>query len=178
MDLELFQLIRAAKKGSKEAFAQLVNRNTGLVFRQAYAMLNDRMEAEDVAQEVFIKAYYSLGELESEYAFSAWLAKVASHLCYGRIQKRKKEKTVLGEGMEGHIAFPPGSRGSIEQKQIQLTIEEAMQALSPEHREVIILRDVQGFSYSEMAEILRIPAGTVKSRIHAARIAMRNELTR
>jgi RNA polymerase sigma factor (sigma-70 family) len=176
VDEQLYTLIRGAKSGNKEAFVQLIRRYNGTVFRQAYAMLHDRMEAEDVSQEAFLKVHSSLTKLENEYAFASWLTRIVFRLCYDRIQKKKKEKIILGEELEESI---PSSFGeSMEHKQMQLSIEEAMQKLSPEHRSVIVLRDIQGFSYDEMADMLQIPVGTIKSRLHTARLTLRSELTR
>ncbi|BAU29159.1 RNA polymerase sigma-70 factor (ECF subfamily) [Aneurinibacillus soli] len=176
MDHELYGLIGRASQGEQEAFVQLINRYKGAVFRQAYAMLHDRMEAEDVSQEAFLKVYSSLAKLEQAYAFVPWLAQIVSRLCYDRIRKKKRENTFIEEDIEKQIFFTQAP-SSVEQKHVQLNIEEAMQKLSPEHRMAITLRDIQGFSYDEMAEILKIPVGTVKSRIHAARLALRKELT-
>lgn len=174
MDQELSQLIRDAKQGDTEAFAQLMSRFKGNVFRQAYAMLNDPIEAQDVSQEAFIKAYYSLEKLQNEYAFSSWIARIVSHLCHDRIQKKRKEEVVAEE-----MVLKKGARSrSMEHLLLRMNLEEAMQKLSPEHREVIVLRDIQGFTYDEIAEILQVPVGTVKSRIHAARLALRNELSK
>lgn len=99
------------------------------------------------------------------------LTRIVSHLCYDRIEKRKKEGYFTQETLRENT---PSSM--MEHVQLRLNIEEAMQKISPEQREVIVLRDVQGFTYDEMADILQIPVGTVKSRIHAARLALRNHL--
>ncbi|MCY9691474.1 RNA polymerase sigma factor [Paenibacillus alginolyticus] len=173
MDQELYGLISRAKTGDKEAFALLVKRYKDTVFRYSYGMLADRMEAEDVSQEAFIKAYYSLSNLDNIYAFSSWLKRIVSNLCYDRIQKQKKNNTVSGEFIETHI-----SNNDMERTDLHMTIEEAMNKLSPEHREAIILRDVEGYSYDEIAAMLTIPLGTVKSRISAARLLLRKEMKR
>ncbi|WP_027416187.1 RNA polymerase sigma factor [Aneurinibacillus terranovensis] len=177
MEQELYEMIRKAKRGDKEAFTQLIQRYKGQVFRHAYAMLQDRMEAEDVAQEAFVKVYFSLKSLESEFAFSSWLTRIVSNLCYTRVQKKKKEASLLADNLEEYIPTP-SSRGTMEQKQLQLTIEEAMQNISLDHRTVLVLRDIQGFSYDEIARILDIPVGTVKSRISSARLSLRKEWTK
>lgn len=172
MNHELHQLIRKAKRGDDEAFEELVYRFKGRVYRQAYGMVNDHMEAEDISQEAFLKAYYSLPRLDSEYAFTSWLAKIVFHICYDRIGKRKK---IREQGIE-YLEELPEITGSMEQNDMRLMIEEGMQRISIEHREAIILSNIYGFSYDEMAEILNIPIGTVKSRIHAARLGLRKEL--
>ncbi|MDP1511891.1 RNA polymerase sigma factor [Paenibacillus ottowii] len=171
MDQELFRLIGKAKSGETEAFALLVKQYKDRVFRFAFGMLSDRMEAEDVSQEAFIKAYYSLSNLENSYAFSSWLTRIVSNLCYDRIKKRKKENIVSSDQIEAGI-----STQGIERRDLHLTIEEAMKTLSPEHREAILLRDVEGYTYDEIAGMLHIPLGTVKSRINAARLQLRKEL--
>jgi RNA polymerase sigma factor (sigma-70 family) len=176
VDQELHQLIQQAKKGNEEAFAQLVTRFKGHVFRHAYAMVNDKMEAEDIAQEAFIKAYISLPKLENEYAFVSWLTKIVANLCYDRLKKIQKDMYHQTDTEDMELL----SRGSsnIEQSQVRLTIQEALQMLSIEHKTVIVLRDIQGYSYDEIAKILHIPVGTVKSRISIARTALRRELSR
>jgi RNA polymerase sigma-70 factor (ECF subfamily) len=171
VDQELFRLIGKAKSGDTDAFALLIKQYKDRVFRFAFGMLSDRMEAEDVMQEAFIKAYYSISRLESNYAFSSWMTRIVSNLCYDRIQKRKKENTVSSDQMEAGI-----STGGMERSDLHLTIEEAMKTLSPEHREAILLRDVEGYTYDEMAGLLHIPLGTVKSRINAARLLLRKEM--
>lgn len=177
MNHELYNLVSEARLGKKEAFTQIVKLFKDPVFRQAYAILHDRMEAEDVSQEAFLKAYNSLDRLDSQYAFSSWLTRIVCHLCYDRIHKKKREGLAAGGDWEGRIPALQDPYEMIEQKHLQMTIHEAMGTLSPDHRTAIVLRDVQGFSYEEMADILGIPAGTVKSRLHAARIALRSKLT-
>lgn len=171
MDQELYRLIGKAKDGDKDAFALLIKRYKDIVFRYAFGMLSDRMKAEDVAQEAFIKIFYSLSRLDNLYAFSSWLTRIVSNLCYDRIQKRKKDYTVPTERIETNI-----SNNGMERTDLHMTIEEALKTLSPEHREAVILRDVEGYTYDEIARMLNIPLGTVKSRINAARLMLRKEL--
>ncbi len=173
MDQELYDLIGKAKSGDKEAFALLVKRYKNTVFRYSYGMLADRMEAEDVSQEAFVKAFYSLSKLDNIYAFASWLKRIVSNLCYDRIQKQKKTNSVSGEFIETRI-----SNNDMERTDLQMTIEEAIEKLSPEHREAIILREVEGYSYDEISGMLNIPLGTVKSRISAARLLLRKEMIR
>lgn len=177
MDQELFEIIRKAKQGKKEAFGQLVVKYKGSVFRQAYAILNDPAEAEDIAQEAFIKVYNTLIKLENEYAFAAWLSRIVVHLCYDQIKKSKKEKEAFNRWHNVRKKHASCRQGAIEHKQLQLNIAEAMQELSPEQRVVITLRDVQGFTYDEIADIVQVPVGTIKSRIHTARKALKNLLS-
>ncbi|SEB46067.1 sigma-70 family RNA polymerase sigma factor [Paenibacillus sp. GP183] len=170
MDEELYRLIREAKQGEKKAFAELIKRYKGHIYRHAYGVLGNRMEAEDVAQEAFLKAYYSLSRLDNEYAFSAWIFRIVTNLCRDRLKKLGRERTLSTELLQQMATK------RVEDNHLRLTIEEAMKQLTPDHREVILLHDVQGYRYDEMAEILTIPLGTVKSRLNAARLALRNEM--
>jgi RNA polymerase sigma-70 factor (ECF subfamily) len=170
VDEELYRLIGEAKRGGKEAFAQLLTQYKDRVYRHAFGMLGERMEAEDITQEAFIKAYYSLARLESEYAFSSWMMQIVSNLCKDRLKKCEKERTLRSESIE-EVTIQ-----GVEDKNLGLGIQEAMTTLSPEHREVILLHDVQGYRYEEIAAIVGIPLGTVKSRLNMARLALRNEM--
>ncbi|HET7577703.1 MAG TPA: sigma-70 family RNA polymerase sigma factor [Bacillales bacterium] len=172
MEQELYQLIYDARRGDRQAFAELVKQYKGTVFRHAYAMVNDRMEAEDIAQEAFVKAYYSLKKLKNEYAFSSWMTRIVTNLCYDSLKKSNRQTVMETEEMPTSLQSP------IAQTDLKLTIREAMQKLSAEHRAVLVLRDIQGFSYDEIADRLEIPLGTVKSRINTARRELKNELSR
>lgn len=172
MDENLFHTIHRAKHGDREAFADLVKQFKGQVYRFAVGMVSDRMDAEDVSQEAFVKAFYSLSSLENEYAFSSWLIRIVSNLCKDRLKKRGKENWVreeVHETIEDMGVSDPNEK---------LSIEEAMARLTVDHREVVLLHDVQGYHYEEIAEMVNVPLGTVKSRLFAARLALRKELTK
>ncbi|MGE8206937.1 RNA polymerase sigma factor [Heyndrickxia sp. NPDC080065] len=174
MDIELTKLIREAKKGSQEAFTKLVSKYKAQVFRHAYAMVNDRMEAEDIAQEAFVKAYLSLSKLDNEYAFVSWLTRIVSNLCYDKLKKNQKLKELT---IETDIKIMTNTT-DIDRSQLRLELKEALKKLSIDHRTALVLRDVQGFSYEEISGILNIPIGTVKSRINSARLALKKDLSR
>jgi RNA polymerase sigma factor (sigma-70 family) len=170
VDEELFQNIHRAKQGDRAAFTNLVRRYQDQVFRQAVGILGDRMEAEDVSQDAFVKAFYSLSNLDNEYAFSSWMIRIVSNLCKDRLKQRGK---FMLAGEESLLrAEQIGSDESHE----NLTIEEAMNRLTMEHKEVILLHDVQGYRYEEVSQLIGVPLGTVKSRLFAARLALRKQL--
>ncbi|WP_339061601.1 sigma-70 family RNA polymerase sigma factor [Tepidibacillus marianensis] len=174
MDQELYQLIVEAKEGKITSFESLITKYKGAVYRQAYSMLNDHMEAEDVTQDVFVKVYYSLTTLESPYAFTSWVTKITFNLCYDRIEKKKKKATIASGNLEQiSQKHSLSTDRTMERKNLQLTIEEAMNSLSLEQREILILRDIQGYTYDEISESLKIPVGTVKSRLYNARLALK-----
>jgi RNA polymerase sigma factor (sigma-70 family) len=176
VDQELYHLIKESKSGNEDAYANLVTKYKGQVFRHAYAMMNDRMDAEDIAQEAFIKAYFSLPKLDNEYAFTSWLTRIVSNICMDKIKGIQKNKIVQEEKKMDVQAM--ATSAAIDRSHIRLSIQEALETLSAEHRMVLVLRDMQGYSYDEIAKILKIPIGTVKSRINSSRIALRNELSR
>lgn len=173
---ELTKLIRLAQTGNTKAFEQLVERYKGHVYRQALAMLHDRMEAEDVMQEAFVKAYFYLPKLGKEHAFVSWLTRIVMNLCYDKIKKMKRSIPVDDTLIED--VFNDRRPSSGENRQIvRMSVADALQRLSFEHREAVVLRDIQGFSYQEIADSLGIPLGTVKSRISLARKELKKFLT-
>lgn len=178
MDEELHRLIRDAKRGDPDVFAALVRRFKDQVYRYAYGMLGDTMEAEDVSQEAFVKCYASLSRLESEFAFASWLHRIVFNLCADRLKKRNREKTSAASasalaGMEQKEA-----REQYRAQQLKWSLEEAMAQLSPDHRQIILLHDAEGYRYEEIAQLLDIPVGTVKSRLNAARLSLRQAMKR
>jgi RNA polymerase sigma factor (sigma-70 family) len=172
---DLHEIISQAKKGDQDAFRKLVTAYKGTVFRHAFALLNDRMEAEDVTQEAFVKAYYSLPKLENEYAFVSWLTKVVTNLCYDKNKKINKKKAMESEELDENVVIPHGP-SPIEQTVAKISMNEALQKISIDQRNALILKEIQGYSYLEISELLKIPLGTVKSRINAARENLRKEL--
>lgn len=175
MDNGLHETILAAKRGEQAAFRQLVTTYKGIVYRHAYALLNDRMEAEDVTQEAFVKVYYSLPKLENEFAFASWLTRVVTNLCYDKNKKLSKKKTILSDEFRENSIMQRGPT-PIESTLTKMSLKEAMEKIPIDQRNVIILRELQGYSYAEISELLHIPLGTVKSRINAARENLKKEL--
>jgi len=167
VDAKLSRIIDQARRGNQEAFAELVIRYKGHVFRHAFGMLGDRGEAEDAAQEIFTKAYFALGKLEDVHAFSSWLMRIASNYCKDKLKRRTRSietKEVLD------VTIPDDSAGDLH---LKLSLQEALARLSADHKEILLLHDVQGFRYEEIAELTGIPMGTVKSRLFSARMSLR-----
>ncbi|MGG1555168.1 RNA polymerase sigma factor [Paenibacillus ferrarius] len=171
VDEELYQIIHRAKRGDKEAYAHLVKHFKDPVYRYALGMLNERMDAEDVAQEAFVKAYSAIAGLESEFAFTAWLFRIVSNLAKNRLKTRMRDRDLQTEVHET-MMIDDVTPDPFE----KLSMEEALARLTPEHREVVLLHDVQGYRYEEIAQVTSVPLGTVKSRLFAARMALRKEL--
>ncbi|WP_029419923.1 RNA polymerase sigma factor [Alicyclobacillus macrosporangiidus] len=174
MNDEHWQWIRAAQAGDQEAFAHLVHSYKDYLFRTAYAILRDHGEAEDVVQEAFVKAFLSLSGLKDERAFPTWITTITTRLALDSIRRRRPDVS-LGDSE----AVPHRDRGAVPASvaELRLDLAAALAKLSPEHRAVIALREIQGFDYREIAEILGIPIGTVRSRLHTARMQLRNLLS-
>ena len=166
-DLELIEQVRS---GNEEAFARLLKHYTPFVYRTAFAFLHDGQESEDVTQEIFLKVYRSISELQDLQAFNAWFKRIITNTCLDRLRKQKP------------TPMPDVELDLIQEKNPQswdqrLDIQEAMKQLIPEYREALILKEWQGYAYQEIATLLSIPLGTVKSRIHSARLKLRKILS-
>jgi RNA polymerase sigma factor (sigma-70 family) len=172
VDEELFRNIHRAKQGDQEAFTNLVKRYKDQVYRHAVGMLGDHMEAEDVSQDAFVKAFYSISKLDHEYAFSSWMIRIVSNLCKDRLKQRGKIM------LAGEEPILKAEKMEYDESHVNLSIEEAMNHLTVEHREAILLHDVHGYQYEEISQLVGVPLGTVKSRLFAARLALRKQLRR
>lgn len=163
-------LIRNARKGSTEAFTAIVRNYKNFVYRTVFAILQNRQDTEDVAQEVFIKAYRSLAGLRDERTFPSWLAQIATRTALDWVQSKQKNQTIELDS-EKFVVNDDIHRAA----NIRLDLENALGHLSEEHRMVTVLR-ADGFDYEEIAQILDIPIGTVRSRLHNARMHLRQLL--
>lgn len=173
VEKEDIALIRAAKNGSSEAFTQIVRNYKDFIFHVAMGILQDPRDAEDVVQESFVKAYLSLHQLQDERAFPSWMAMIATRLALDLYKKNQRGRSVsLHEG----IFLPPAAADETRRSDLRLSLWQALAHLKPEHRAILILREVQGFNYQEISLILDIPIGTVRSRLHTAREQLRRAL--
>ncbi len=181
-------LINAFLAGDKKAFDQLVIRHKDRVFTVCYWFLGDYAEASDNAQETFIKAFRSLKRFRFESSFSTWIYRIAVNTCKNRLkssQYKKKKKTLsLHDPMGGRESTMlmeiaddcPSPMNELEDKQRRMRIYGAIDTLPPEQKSVVVLRDIQGLSYDEIADITSIGMGTVKSRLARARQTLRDLL--
>lgn len=178
-------LINKAKQGNMTAFEKLITSHERTVYNIAYRMLNNEEDAKDISQEVFIKVYKNLNKFDETSKFSTWIYKITVNTCIDEIRKRKGKET-------SSIDELVNTDDSEVQKQIKaeaLTpeesliikenvkyLKEAIDLLSENHKSLIILRDIQGFSYAEIADITNSSLGTVKSRLTRAREHLKNIL--
>ncbi len=178
-------LIEISKKGDISAFEELIETYQNKVFNIAYSMLNNYEDANDVAQEVFIRVYKSIKNFKGESSFSTWLYRITTNVCLDELRKRKNKNVVSidedipfddGEVTRQIVDDGPTPDIIAEKKEVREIVNEAIGQLSEEHKTVIILRELQGLSYEEISKIINCPRGTVKSRINRARSALKNIL--
>ena len=181
-------LIEAFQRGDKKAFDELVIRHKDRIFNLCYRFLGDYEEANDSAQEAFVKAYGSLNTFRLESAFSTWLYRIAVNACKNKLGSaayRAKRKTVSldnpGNNEDGPLPMEiqngtPSPLARMEEKEKMALVQRALDTLPTEFKMVVTLRDVEGLSYEEIAEVTRLNLGTVKSRIARARTDLRNKL--
>ena len=174
------------RKGDTEAFAELVERHQKKMLNIAYRMLGDYDEACDIVQEAFLAAYKSINKFKAEARFSTWLYRIVVNYTKNRLKQRKNraqhEAASLdesGERQNGCTAcLSAASTGNpaelLEQREREEHVQKCITALDVEYREVLVMRDIQGFSYEEIRDILKIPDGTVKSRLSRARVALKD----
>ena len=184
-DLQEKDLIRKAKQGDMLAFEELILKHEKIVYNLALRMMNHSEDAMDISQEVFLKAYRSLSNFDERSAFSTWIYRITHNTCIDEIRKRKGKQTYsLEEDLEsedGSMQRQVADDGdtpeeSLMRKEQKSEILRALDTLSEEHKAAIILRDVKGLSYEEIAEILELSLGTVKSRINRARNQLKTEI--
>jgi len=180
---ELVALIERCRRGDHAAYEGLINHCKGQVLGLAWRILGNGADAEDVAQEAFIKVFLRLGDLREPRAFPRWLSRITANLALQKVNSRKPwvELEEMETGPSSPVA-PSSADGDAYRAAVGMELRRRIAAcmgrLTPEQRAVLSLRDVQGYAYDEMAQILDIPLGTVKSRLNAARRCLRDELLR
>ena len=179
------ELIKKIKDGDMDAFTQLVELFGDRAVNFAYRMLKDQNDAEDAVQEAFLKVFDKIHTFKQESKFSTWFYTVLSNICRDMLRKKSKKPMTVSinqtnrEDDDFELQLEDTSYEPHEnfiKKDALNVLDKALTQLSDEHREVIVLRDIEGFEYEKIAEILGISLGTVKSRISRARISLRKIL--
>ncbi|MFS0820927.1 RNA polymerase sigma factor SigW [Bacillus sp. HNG] len=176
--------IRQIKNGDQNAFAEIVEFYKDKVFQICYRMLGNRHEAEDIAQEAFIRAYVNIHSYDLNKKFSTWLYRIATNLSIDRIRKKKPDYYLDAElaGSDGLTMYSQIAADAalpedeLETMELQELIQSEIMKLPDKYRSVIVLKYIEEFSLKEISEILDLPVGTVKTRIHRGREALRNQL--
>lgn len=161
-------VIRRAARGDAAAFEQLVTAYQGGVYRLALRMCGSAAAAEDVAQEAFLSAWKNLPQFRGDSQFSTWLYRLTTHAAidYLRREKRHEASDIDDVTVADETSSP---QETVERSETQTAVRDALAALSPEYREVILLRYMQELSYTEIGIALHLPSGTVKSRLNRAK---------
>lgn len=179
------ELIRLARQGNESAFALLVEQNQSRIYNLALRMTRNPDDAAELTQEAFLNAWRGLSKFQGESSFSTWLYRLTSNLCIDFLRREKRRSGLsmtvsLDDEEEGRQADVPDERFSPEQsaerREVQELIRAGLRSLSEEHRRVLVLRELDGLSYAEIAQLLGLEEGTVKSRIARARLALRKYL--
>ena len=171
--------IQAAKNGDQAAFGHLVETYQKRVYALTVRMCPTRELAEEAAQEAFLSAWQGLPFFRGDSAFSTWLYRLASNACVDLLRKegRHQGPSLDDETVTADVADPsPTPEKAAEQRELRAQIEAGLRSLSPEHREVLVLREIQQLSYDEIADTLSLDLGTVKSRINRGRRQLRDFL--
>lgn len=185
------KLVERLKRRDEAAFNELILMYQGRIFRLVFRMLGDRAEAEDLAQEVFITVFKSIDGFRGDSKLSTWLYRVATNHCKNRIkylQRRARGKKKEFDEIAEHDAIESATMNSsasvprpdamVEAYEKERILKEAIAALDDDHKELIVLRDIEQLSYDQIQEITGLPEGTVKSRLHRARHALRDKVRR
>lgn len=185
------QLVERLKRRDEAAFNELIRLYQGRIFRLVFRMLGDRSEAEDLAQEVFITVFKSIDGFRGDSKLSTWLYRVATNHCKNRIKyldrrargKKKEFDEIAEHGAVESATMSPSAQIArpdqmMEAMQKEKILQQAIAALEDEHRELIVLRDIEHMTYEQIQEITGLAEGTVKSRLHRARHALRTKVVR
>jgi RNA polymerase sigma-70 factor (ECF subfamily) len=178
------RLIGECLQGRPAAFGELVRRYQDRLYNTAYRLTGNAEDAQDVVQEAFLNAYQSLGSFKGDSLFFTWLYRIAVNTA---ISLKRKQRVALsihgGPGQEGGVEPADRSEASrpdhpLEQAEEDRRVQRALDRLSPEHRAVLVLKEIEGQKYEAMAETLGVPIGTIRSRLHRARLELRELLSR
>lgn len=185
-------LVTKIRGGNEQAFRELVSHYQDRIYALCLRMLRSPQEAEDVAQEVFLTVHRAVAGWRGESRFYTWLYRVATNHCKNRLKYLAARNYHRAEtlesaafdqqqshGVRGSHALhssPPDPEQAVEGRRLEAVVERELRNLNPEHRLLIVLRDLQGLSYEDIVEITQLAEGTVKSRLHRARLALKQRL--
>ena len=169
--------IRRCKRGEEEAFAEILTRYRGAIYNLCYRMTRNSEDATDLGQEIFIKVFSLLDRFDESYAFSSWLFRIGTNHCIDHLRRNRfrflsLDGGVGADGEEYEFQLPdsgPVPDTVLQRKEALERLEEVIADLPPHYKAITLLRHDQQLSYEEIAEILQLPLGTVKARIHRAR---------
>lgn len=179
------ELVRRAKAGEQDAFAMLMEAHQGRIYNLTLRMTGSYEDAAELTQEAFFNAWQGLPRFQEESSFATWVYRLASNACIDFLRREKRRKSIsmtvsLDDEENARQAELPDHRptpeAEAERGELRAVIEQGLAALSEEHRQVLVMREISGLSYAEIAQVLELEDGTVKSRIARARLALRKVL--
>lgn len=175
MDRPDADLVRAAAAGDHDAFATLVRRHEVRVYNLALRMTGSPEDARDASQDALLTAFRKLGSFRGDAAFTTWLHRVTLNACYDLLRKRSRQP--LLDRLPEHELEAPPLPDPADATIAAVDVQRALDEVPPGHRAVLVLHDVQDLAYEQVAAILEVPVGTVKSRLHRARLALARALS-
>ena len=184
MERQEQQWVDAARQGDQSAFEQLVKLYEKRVLALTTRMCKNPADAEEAAQEAFLSAWQGLPFFRGDASFSTWLYRLASNACVDLLRREGRRQSAAGPSLndeEVQLEVPdtaPSPQEQAERSELRQQIEAGLQALTPDHRQVLLLREMHQLSYDEIAQTLDVDVGTVKSRINRGRKQLRNFLLR
>jgi RNA polymerase sigma-70 factor (ECF subfamily) len=171
--------IQAARRGDAAAFGQLVRQYQDRLANALLYVCGSHDEAEDVAQEAFVQAYVKLASFAGDSAFYTWLYRIAMNAAISRRRKRRDDESVE-DNREQSGREPQDGTEQAEERLLReeraVLVRRALGRLTDEHRTILVLREVEGCDYDEIAAVLEVPVGTVRSRLHRARLQLKEQL--
>jgi len=179
------ELVRKSQKGDINAFEQLISKYQQKIYNIAYRLMGNPHDASDLAQEALIKVYKSIGSFRLDASFSTWVYHIVTNVCRDELRKRNRHQvSSLDEPLNLHDGevnkevadFSNSPEFAYEQKESGEYIQKLINSLNPEYRMVVVLREMMGFSYEEIARELDITLGTVKSRLNRARKYLKDRI--
>jgi len=175
-------LIQRCLKGDQLAWDAIVKQYWRKVFNVAYKFVGKHDEAEDLTQDIFLKIFKSLGTFDRRANFQTWLISISRNLCIDHYRSVRKERETIDRDVDANDLAPqshdPGPVAALEQRDRVALLREAMAALPDTLRTAVLMRDIQELSYQEIADRLKLPEGTVKSRINRGRTELARQIRR
>jgi len=176
------ELIARCLEGDQDAWERIVRQHWRKVFNLAYKFVGRHDEAEDLTQDIFLKIFKALHTFDRRANFQTWLISISRNLCIDHYRSVRKERQTMARDIDASELSPAsperGPYGQLEELDVRQRIKRALNQLAPTLREAVMLRDLQEFSYQEIAAKLNLPEGTVKSRINRGRLELARQLRR
>ncbi|MGB9595629.1 MAG: RNA polymerase sigma factor [Candidatus Poribacteria bacterium] len=174
--MEDVELVGLCQKGDIDAFDKLFYKYRDKIYRTAFRMINNQEDALDLTQEIFLKAYKNINKYNFKSQFSTWLYKLAINVCIDELRKHKRSNEILTDEIPDDRRYSDTPEDIVLYKEQESLIWKALDTLKEKERSIIVLREMEGLSYEEIANILGCSMGRVKSRIHESREKLRKAL--